>query len=285
MTLGNETSVTYAPERIISSHPVTVSVHALISEQLAQIERQQQVSILFACESGSRGWGFASPDSDYDVRFIYVPHLPWYMQVQPGRDVIELPINAELDINGWELRKALGLLRESNPTLCEWLDSPIVYQQVQPWTQRLHALARQYFSPVRAYHHYVSMAKKNLYSHLQGEIIRHKKYFYSLRPLLAARWIRQRNNLPPMRFAELASHMLDDPALIDEINALLAIKMQVAESDSGPRRNRLHDFIESELEQAQDFYPQSMLKMSTAPLDTFLYEAVLYFSDLNKSTD
>jgi len=273
--------MTYAPERIISTHPVTVAAHALISEQLAQIERQQQVSILFACESGSRGWGFASPDSDYDVRFIYVPRLPWYLQIQPGRDVIELPINAELDISGWELRKALGLLGESNPTLCEWLDSPIVYQQIQPWTQRLHALVRQYFSPRRAYYHYVSMAKKNLYSALQGEVIRHKKYFYSLRPLLAARWIRQRGNLPPMRFAELASQMLDDQALIDEINALLEIKMRMAETDSGPRRNRLHDFIESELEQAQAFCPHLAPKMSTAPLDTFLYEAALYFSNLD----
>jgi len=275
--------VTYAPERIISTHPVTVSAHALISEKLAQIEHQQQVSILFACESGSRGWGFASPDSDYDVRFIYVPHLPWYLQVQPGRDVIEQPINAELDISGWELRKALGLLHDSNPTLCEWLDSPIVYQQIQPWAQRLHALVRQYVSLRRAYQHYVSMAKKNLHKYLQGEIIRHKKYFYSLRPLLAARWIRQRGSLPPMRFAELASQMIDDPALIDDINALLEIKMRVSESeiDSGPRRNRILDFIESELEQAQDYCPQLTKKMSTAPLDTFLYEAVLHFSDAN----
>jgi len=273
--------MTCAPERIISAHPVTAAVRALISEKLAQIERQQQVSILFACESGSRGWGFASPDSDYDVRFIYVPKLSWYLQVEPGRDVIEQPINAELDISGWELRKALGLLRASNPTLCEWLDSPIVYQRVEPWTQRLHTLARHYFSPVRGYHHYVSMAKKNLRRHLQGETIRHKKYFYSLRPLLAARWIRQRSGLPPpMRFAELANQLIDDQALIDDINALLEIKMHLAESDSGPRRNRILDFIQSQLEQAQDDCLPPPPKISTAPLDTFFYEAVLHFSDV-----
>jgi len=272
--------VTHAPERI----SITESARALINEKLAHIEQQQQVSILFACESGSRGWGFASPDSDYDVRFIYVPRLSWYLQVQPGRDVIEQPINAELDISGWELRKALGLLHDSNPTLCEWLDSPIVYQQIQPWAQRLHALVRQYVSLRRAYQHYVSMAKKNLHTYLQGEVIYHKKYFYSLRPLLAARWIRQRGSLPPMRFAELVSHMLvDDQALINEINALLEIKMRVAETDSGPRRQRLIDFIENELGQAQAHHPPLKKKMSTAPLDSFLYEAAVYFSGVSHS--
>ena len=111
-----------------AAHPVVPEVAAQIDVRLSAIEAEFGVRILYACESGSRGWGFASPDSDYDVRFIYVHPLAWYLQVHVQRDVIELPISDELDINGWELRKALGLLRKGNATLIEWLDSPIVYR-------------------------------------------------------------------------------------------------------------------------------------------------------------
>lgn len=97
-------------------------------DHVSNIEAERGVRVLYACESGSRGWGFASPDSDYDVRFIYVHPLPWYLRVSAQRDVIEVPISDELDINGWELRKALGLLKKGNATLIEWLDSPVVYR-------------------------------------------------------------------------------------------------------------------------------------------------------------
>ena len=178
-------------EKVLSAHPVSDAMRATVLANLAEVERRHEVTVLFACESGSRGWGFASPDSDYDVRFIYVHRLPWYLTVAPGRDVIEQPLSGELDVSGWELRKALGLLRASNPTLLEWLRSPVVYRQEQPWAERLHLLAEQGFSPVRGYHHYVAMARKNLRAHLQGDVVRYKKYFYVLRPLLAARWIRE----------------------------------------------------------------------------------------------
>ena len=102
---------------------------ARITSILKEIEARHGVAILYACESGSRGWGFASQDSDYDVRFIYQNPRNWYLSIDEKRDVIELPINDELDINGWDLRKALRLLRKSNPALFEWLSSPIVYRQ------------------------------------------------------------------------------------------------------------------------------------------------------------
>lgn len=193
-------------ERIRSAHPVEPAMRAQIMEELAAIEARHEVTVLFACESGSRGWGFASPDSDYDVRFIYVNRLPWYLTVTPRRDVIELPISGELDINGWDLRKALGLMRESNPTLLEWLRSPIVYREDAQAMPRFRALSEAVFSNARGWHHYASMAKKNFREHLQAETVRYKKYLYVLRPLLAARWIRMRPGVPPMRFADLAQH-------------------------------------------------------------------------------
>ena len=104
---------------VLFAHPVAEAVRTRVEAELSRLETEHQVTVLFACESGSRAWGFASPDSDYDVRFLYVHRLPWYLQVEPGRDVIERPLDDELDVCGRELRKALYLLRRSNPTLLE----------------------------------------------------------------------------------------------------------------------------------------------------------------------
>jgi predicted nucleotidyltransferase len=172
---------------ILSEHPVSDEMRITILQCLLDIEARHKVKVLFACESGSRGWGFASPDSDYDVRFVYVNRLDWSLTVEPGRDVIEQPISGDLDVNGWYLRKALKLLHSSNPVLLEWLRSPIVYLQDEDLAPRLRALAEQHLSLDQAYHHYVSMAKKSLRDHLLGETVRYKKYLYVLRPLLAAR--------------------------------------------------------------------------------------------------
>lgn len=264
-------------EPVLSAHPVSDEMRAVVMENLAAIERTHDVKVLFACESGSRGWGFASPDSDYDVRFVYVNRLSWYLTVEPGRDVIEQPISGELDINGWDLRKTLQLLRESNPTLLEWLRSPIVYQQEAPWTERLRQLAEDGFSPVRGYHHYVSMAKKNLREHLYGDVVRYKKYLYVLRPLLAARWIREGRGAPPMRFAELASQILTDRAVLDDVNALLEVKMRAGEAATSPRWVGIHDFIEAELNEAMAFMPDKGVKPDGTELDRYLQETVLRF--------
>lgn len=255
-------------------------MRAQIMDALRDIEAQHHVTILFACESGSRGWGFASPDSDYDVRFLYVNRLPWYLTVSPGRDVIEVPISGDLDINGWDLRKALGLMRESNPTLLEWLRSPIVYREAADTMAQVRALAARVFSNAKAWHHYASMAKKNFREHLQADVVRYKKYLYVLRPLLAARWIRTRPGVPPMRFAELAQHTLDaqrDAALIEEINALLAVKMRANESATSPRWPGVHAFIEAELAANAAQPVQALPIAGHAGLDALLHDTVLRF--------
>ncbi len=249
-------------------------MRATILDCLRNIETQHDVTVLFACESGSRGWGFASPDSDYDVRFVYVNRLDWYLTVEPGRDVIEQPISGELDVNGWDLRKALALLRASNPVLLEWLRSPIQYRHDDHLVPRLRQLAEQHLSFDRAYYHYVSMAKKNCREHLLGEVVRYKKYLYVLRPLLAARWIREGRGAPPMRFAALAEATLDDAALMAEINRLLDVKMRAGEAATSPRWDGLHAFILAELDAAQAHSPATAPKRSAADLDAFLRDAV-----------
>ena len=265
-------------ELLRSAHPIDPAMRAQIMQALRDIEARHDVTVLFACESGSRGWGFASPDSDYDVRFIYVNRLPWYLTVTPRRDVIELPISGELDVNGWDLRKALGLMRESNPTLLEWLRSPVVYRDDAAAMPRFRALSEAVFSNARGWHHYASMAKKNFREHLQADEVRYKKYLYVLRPLLAARWIRTQAGVPPMRFAELAQRTLDavhDAALIEEINALLAVKMRAGEAATSPRWPGIHAFIEAELA-AHAAEPVTPLPQAeNAGLDVFLCETVL----------
>lgn len=271
---------------ILAEHPIAPEVRAAILGHLAAIEREHEVQVLHACESGSRGWGFASPDSDYDVRFVYVHRRDWYLTVEPGRDVIELPISGELDINGWDLRKALGLLANSNPVLLEWLRSPIVYRAHEQLAARLAGLCARHLSLPRAYHHYLSMARRNCREHLLGEVVRYKKYLYVLRPLLAARWIRAGRGAPPMRFAELAEGTLDavaDAALRAEINRLLAVKMRAGEAATSPRWEGIHAFIVEELEAAQRHAQAMAGDAAQAPdprlqrrreLDAFLREAI-----------
>ncbi|NHB88044.1 nucleotidyltransferase domain-containing protein [Photorhabdus tasmaniensis] len=219
-----------------------------ICQKLAQLETEQQIRILYACESGSRGWGFASTNSDYDVRFIYVHTPSWYLRVDPPRDVIELPISDELDICGWELRKTLGLLKRANPTLMEWTDSPVVYHEDTEFMTALRALLPDYFSNNKARYHYLSMAKKNFRGYLQGEKIRLKKYLYVLRPLLAVRWIEAGKGVPPMCFDVLLAETVKDATLMQEIQTLLAIKRNADETDYGPRFKHIHNFIRRELD-------------------------------------
>lgn len=263
---------------ILSAHPIAPAVRQRVMQALDDIEARHDVRVLFACESGSRGWGFASPDSDYDVRFVYVHRLPWYLSVTAQRDVIELPISDELDVCGWELRKALQLLRKSNPTLLEWLDSPVVYRENQAAAARMRALAPDFFSQLSVRYHYLAMARKNFRGYLQGESVRLKKYLYVLRPLLAVRWIDSGLGLPPMRFAELAEATVSDLPLLDEINRLLAIKMQANEAEYSPRWPLIHAFIVNELAQADRNLDYKKPAGEGAELDRFLAETVQAFS-------
>jgi len=262
-------------QKLISAHPIAAEVRQRIEQELDRIEVEHQVQILYACESGSRAWGFASTDSDYDVRFVYLRRPERYLTVRPERDVIECPIDALLDISGWDLRKALDLGGDSNPTLLEWLSSPVVYRQQGERAAQLRALAQDCFARDRAYHHYLSMARKNDREHLQGETVRLKKYLYVLRPLLAARWIRLRNDVPPMVFAELAEAVLHEAEVIEAINRLLAVKMRAGEAEHGPAYAELRQFIDRETEAAMASAPAKTQRQPAAALDDFLAECVL----------
>ena len=221
-----------------------------ILKRLAEIEATEDVTIFYACESGSRAWGFPSADSDYDVRFIYLRKPDWYLSidVEDRRDVIERPINDELDISGWDLRKALKLLWKSNPPLLEWLVSPIVYKETFSITEKLRAAVAEFYSPISSYHHYLHMAQGNYREFLRGDTVWVKKYFYVLRPLLAMKWIKAEVGPVPIEFQALVDKCVESEELKQAIDNLLARKKAGQELDRRPKIAVISDFIEGELE-------------------------------------
>lgn len=216
-----------------------------IQEQLRRIEESENIKILLAVESGSRAWGFASPDSDYDVRFVYIRRPEDYLRLDAVRDVIELPIDDVLDINGWDLQKTLRLLYKSNPTLFEWFSSPIVYQKTG-FSDKFRELMMHYFSSKKTLYHYISMAEGNYREYLQGEIVRAKKYFYVLRPVLACRWILDRGTPPPMLFSELIKEELP-VELINAVNQLLELKMNSSEVKLIKRITEINEYLDTSI--------------------------------------
>ncbi len=219
-----------------------------IQETLTRIEVEHGVRILYACESGSRGWGFDSADSDWDVRFIYCHPRDWYLSIDEERDVIELPIDDLLDMNGWDLRKSLRLMKKSNPVLLEWLSSPIVYWEEAVTMAAYRSLAQDFYQPAACLHHYLHMAKGNFREYLQGEMVWLKKYFYVLRPVLACLWIERGSGVVPMAFDDLASGVVNDGELRASIAKLTELKRSGGEMDSGARIPVIQSFLEREIE-------------------------------------
>lgn len=219
-----------------------------IDKTLARIEVEYEVDILFAVESGSRAWGFESSDSDYDVRFVYRHKPKWYFNVLPKRDVIELPIVGLDDYSGWDLRKALFLLNKSNPVLFEWLRSPIVYLEKPEETTLLRQAAKEYFSPISSIYHYLHMATGNNREYLQGSLVKIKKYFYVLRPLLACMWIESRNDSPPMELEVLLKAASVSVGFKEEVLKLLARKKASQEMGLEPAIPVINEFIREKIE-------------------------------------
>lgn len=224
-----------------------------IKKQLLKLELQHDIKILYAVESGSRAWGFASTDSDWDVRYIYVHRLDWYLKIDPGKDNQEEILPNDIDLAGWELKKALRLFRKSNPPMLEWLRSPIIYLEQFSTADKLRDLTKEYFSPKSCLHHYLHMAEGNYQSYLLKDIVRVKKYFYVLRPILACDWIKQTNTMIPMEFHKLVDSQVTDQNVKTEIKKLLERKMAGEELNEEPKNQVLHDFLEQKIQYYNDY--------------------------------
>ena len=199
-----------------------------IVAELRTIERKHDCRILFAAESGSRAWGFPSPDSDYDIRFFYAHPLNWYLRIDNLKDTLQW-FSGDLDFSGWDLRKALRLFAACNPSMNEQLGSPIVYESSGDFSQRIRELIPLYFNPVKAVHHYLGIAANFTEPVFRGEPVGIKKLFYIIRPLLAGEWIVQFQKMPPTEFLRLLNETAIDAELRKHIDDLLVQKETAVE--------------------------------------------------------
>jgi predicted nucleotidyltransferase len=245
-----------------------------VREELARIEREHDVRVLLAVESGSRAWGFASPDSDYDVRFVYAHRKDWYLSVVEQRDVIEEMLPGDLDVSGWDLRKTLRLFSKCNLALNEWLGSPLLYSEVAGFRAQLTALIPIFFNPIAAIHHYRSMAEGSFNDNFADGQIRIKKLFYVLRPLLACRWIEKSISQPPTEFSALVNAEWVSPDERRWIGELLLTKQDAAERQQVSLEAPRAEAIRKELayyESASEVVPGPS-KAAAEPLDRVLRE-------------
>lgn len=211
-----------------------------ILEKLKQVEQEKNVEILYAVESGSRAWGFASPDSDYDIRFIYKHELNYYLSLWEQTDVIEFMTEEDLDGSGWDLRKTLKLLSKSNAPLLEWLFSPVVYFENEAFVTQMRRLAQECFSPVACLHHYLGTTK-NFMDVCQAEEVKLKSYFYALRTALAGKWIIEHNSFPPVDFMELLP--IAPQNIQEKVKELMTIKAKQDEKYLHPKEVLITDFL------------------------------------------
>ncbi len=207
-----------------------------IHQRLHDIEETHHVKILYAAETGSRGWGFASRDSDYDVRFIYVHEPSWYMAelLVKHKDTIESAVEdtpaGAFDICGWDLEKALILFRESNAAILEWLQSPIVYVEYGHLAERLRKLMPTQINLYRLWHHYNSMITSGMHRYKNTPTI--KGYLYIIRPLIMLLWVEISLSAPPMRFDQALHGVLVDSIIKDDIFSIVEQKKQGIEKDA-----------------------------------------------------
>ncbi|KMQ60811.1 nucleotidyltransferase [Chryseobacterium sp. BLS98] len=212
-----------------------------IVEKINEIEKTRNVKVLLAVESGSRAWGFASPDSDYDIRFIYCHEKDWYLSPWDKDETIEFMTEDDLDGSGWDLRKTFHLLLKSNAALLSWFYSPIIYKEDKKFVKLFRPLADACFSPIAVSYHYLSMSKKYLEACRNAEV-KLKSYFYCLRTALTGKWIIEKGTVPPVLFSELL--VLVDGATKTKIENLVALKATKGESYYHPNDWELFGFLE-----------------------------------------
>lgn len=220
-----------------------------IITKLEEIEKQKNITILYACESGSRAWNMHSQTSDFDVRFIYKRDINWYLQLYEGQDVLEWKTTDKLEFVGWDLKKSLKLLYKSNPTLLEWLNSPYVYKRDALFAEEMKKHAQMFFSPFSVLHHYLSMAKKNNHALHQSGKINTKTYLNVIKPIVCSLWILNAHEFPCIGDKILFERYLKDRNVLIEVDRLIRQKRNGDNDFSSPV---LDYFIKVTLENIKD---------------------------------
>jgi hypothetical protein len=256
---------------------ITAKVKNEVLKRLESIERNHDVTILFAIESGSRAWGFASPNSDYDIRFIYKHRPEWYksLYLEEQRDVIECKIVDEIDLSGWDVRKALRLFGASNPSFIEWIQSPIQYVNDGYFKKECIAMLPIAYSATSGYYHYRNMATADLRNYLKEDRVRLKKYLYVMRALLARRYIVENMQPPPLPIKDLFYLLDKTPIVKQELIKLVERKASCDEIGTGDHIKALDEFIEKEIFNSYELQP-IMKNPAAKPLLNQLYKTVVY---------
>jgi len=213
----------------------------IIQDKIQNLEKEHGIKIVFALESGSRAWGFPSLDSDYDVRFIYVRTLNEYLSINAKDDFLEFPINSDLDLNGWDLKKFLKLLYASNATPFEWMQSPIFYKKEDDFFISILENLSDFYCQQTLMHHYLGLTKKKLFD-LNVHAIKLKTLFYILRSLLAAKYCYVKNEFPPMELDKLL-FLIENDKVLQEITFLRIEKLNVTESFTTSISSELFSYL------------------------------------------
>ncbi len=233
-----------------------------ISEICRDLEKRENIKILFAVENGSRAWRFDSKDSDFDVRFVFVRPLKEYIQIKKPSNVITVAFDehyqlcstedAFIDMSGFDVFKFVELLSRSNPTTIEWLISDIVYYGEQNEVFKDFALNN--FSKTALYHHYRSLCRNNYQKYLEtGKHVTYKNYLYTFRGLINATWVIHKQSVPPIVFVDTLQEMkgIVPDYIIDRLYKIIAIKAQGKEKEVIKNIKVMDDFIEQFLEGAE----------------------------------
>lgn len=262
----------------IKNYDTLLFVRSHILPALLKLEQEHNIRILLAVESGSRAWGFASEDSDWDIRFIYVHLEEWYLGIDEKRDTIEYyDPETDLDMSGWDLKKALSLFRKSNPSMMEWFHSPIMYYHDDKFLNEMLELEKQYFNPVHMMYHYYRIYMKQNERYLSKDGFSLKKFLYYLRGILACRWIERESTLPPVDFRTLYTSVCEDD-IVAEIDKLIEKKRQSKESD----KDEVGEPLMSYSKNLADYYseivgtyrPEMNLSKDATPLNQLMVEIV-----------
>ena len=250
-------------------------INERIQVELDRLEREKDIEILLAIESGSRAWGFPSPDSDYDVRFLYVHTVDWYLSVSERRDVVEMPIDDVLDISGWDIRKAFRLLLKSNGTLYEWLSSPLVYRVNEKAVAPIKTLAPQVLCVEAMFYHYYAMSKGKVHEVFNADNAKLKTYLYALRTLLCCRWLLDDREAPPMEFSILKERYLSlGSEMRTLIDKLLAEKAVSVEAEKRERIPMLDKYLQVELGKLDGAMGKYDLELNLALADAAFREVL-----------
>lgn len=256
-----------------------MNLSSTILSHLEDIERKYDVRVLLAVESGSRARGLFSDESDWDLRFVYVNRLDWYLNVNEGRDVIEEMFDDNIDMVGWELRKTLRLFQKSNPSLMEWLHSPVIYRADEDFLSRMRALEPVYFNPIKTMYHYESLYIKHDKRYLQDSANPLKRFLHYLRGILSCRWLEEHKTMPPVLFSELVQATVDDDSIRQKINELIALKRQTKQNDNLEVDASLVEYahhLADHFEQTiSSYHPDINLAGDSSDLDSLLKDMVL----------